>query len=159
MRYADNFLIGIRGSVALANYVRGKLCKYLKFKLLLEPKQGSKVYCVHSGVVFFLGYEIRFLREQEEKVAYARRELSFKKLRNQMLAKHQGLEDKYNRVLYARISAAKHSKIKKLLGRKNDFIGKCLRRGVIRELEDYVNYLKKIRYTNSLISPLDKFQE
>jgi hypothetical protein len=159
VRYADNFLIGIRGSVVLANYVRGKLRKYLKFKLLLELKQDYKVYCVHSDVVFFLGYEVRFLRKQEEKVGYTRRELSFKKLRNQMLAKQQGLADKCNRVLYARISAAKYYKIKKLFGRKNDFTGKFLREGIIRELEAYVNYLKKISYLKNLMDPLDEFQE
>ena len=159
VRYADNFLIGIWGSIALANYIRDKICKYLKFKLLLETKQSSTVCFVRSKDMFFLGYEIKFLRKQEERVTRARRELSFKKLRNQRLVKHQGLYDKYNRVLKRQIRAAKHYKIQKFYGRKTDFTGKLLRKGVIRELEIYVDYLKKISDKKNLINPSDGFQE
>lgn len=114
---------------------------------------------VRSKDMFFLGYEIKFLRKQEERVTRARRELSFKKLRNQRLVKHQGLYDKYNRVLKRQIRAAKHYKIQKFYGRKTDFTGKLLRKGVIRELEIYVDYLKKISDKKNLINPSDGFQE
>lgn len=112
---------------------------------------------VRSNVVFFLGYEIKFLSKQEKRAAHARRELSFKKLRNQKLAKQQGLQDKYNRVLQTQISAAMHHKIRKFCGGKTGFTGKLWRKGLIKELEAYVDYLKKINYKKNLINPFDAF--
>jgi retron-type reverse transcriptase len=159
VRYADNFLVGIRGSLALMWYVRDKLHKYLKFKLLLNITQNSKVYHVRSDIVFFLGYEVRFPRKQEKKVVYARRELSFNKLRNWRLAKQQGLQSRYARVLQAQVNTAKRYRIKKFLGRQNGGIERFLRQDIIKELEAYVDHLKKISRKEDLINPLGEFQE
>jgi retron-type reverse transcriptase len=159
VRYADNFLIGIRGPLALTWYVQDKLYKYLKFKLLLNIKQDSKVYHVRSDVAFFLGYEIKFLRKQEERIKYARRELSFNKLRNRRLAKQKGLQSRYVRALQAQINAAKLRKIKKFLGGKNNVTERFLRQDIIQELEAYVDHLKKTSCKEDLINPLSEFQE
>lgn len=159
VRYVEEFLVGIRGPVVLAYKIRESLYKYLKFKLLLNIKPDSKVYHACSDVVPFLGYEIRVPRKQDKGIAHARRELSFKKLRNRILAKQHGLKYKYAQILQARIKTSKYLKVNFFLGRKEDVIEKFSCQDVIRELEVYVDYLKKTKQRDDLVNPLNEFQK
>ena len=65
VRYADDWVIGIQGSLFLSKVILTKVVSFLTNNLKLElSKEKTKITCLHRGIVQFLGYDIFFPRNR-----------------------------------------------------------------------------------------------
>jgi len=82
-RYADDFLIGVRGPKDLAKQVVTTAEKLLKEDLQLEV-DNTNVFDARNHKVEFLGFDIKTPSRDQRAVVESKRTLSFKKLRSRI---------------------------------------------------------------------------
>ena len=81
VRYADEYLIAVKGPKWLAKEIMKKSQDFLKSSLHFSLKGGDLAHGSHN-VVRFLGFDIKIPSRKERSVVETRKILSFKKIRN-----------------------------------------------------------------------------
>jgi hypothetical protein len=112
VRYADDYLIGIKGPKSLAIEIKDKTSKFLKSDLGLSVK-GTGVIHSPSSKATFLGFDIKTPSRKERKVVNVRRIQNFTKLRVRIinrkhmmeLRKNRMLENQFNKIVLIRLKA------------------------------------------------------
>lgn len=79
-RYADNFLLGIRGPKILAIDVRDETTQFIKCNLQLEL-QFAEVYHAKSNKVRYLGFDIKVLNSAHNDKPIIKHMIAFKKIK------------------------------------------------------------------------------
>lgn len=98
VRYADDYLLAIKGPKSLALKVKFSVENFLKSSLHFGLKGGNLVHA-KSDTVNFLGFDIKVPGRDERAVVETRRILSFKKLRNRVLNRKRALEERLTNAL------------------------------------------------------------
>jgi len=100
VRYADDYLIAIKGPKSLALIIKKATENFLKSSLHFALKGGELVHASHSKVRF-LGFDIKLPGRSDREVVENRRVLSFKKLKNRILNRKKMLENRISTALTA----------------------------------------------------------
>ena len=93
VRYADDFIFGIRGPKSLAIQVRDEVSLFLKSNLHLELKLAN-LYHTKSNSVDYLDFEIKVPNAKKTEVFKLKKTIAFSKLRNRIKLKKQILTNK-----------------------------------------------------------------
>ena len=119
VRYADDYLIAIKGPKSLALTIKRETENFLKSSLHFELKGGELVHATH-GKVCFLGFDIKLPGRSERGVVENRRILSFKKLRNRILNRKKMLENRFSAALTAEYDFKVKKEILALTNKNSD---------------------------------------
>jgi hypothetical protein len=107
VRYADNFLLGVRGPKSLAVDVSEKIPQFIKSDLQLELKH-SNLYHAKSSKVRYLDFDIGILDVKNTNASKLKEIIAFKKLRNRIKLKKKVIEDRWesflNRLIIKKIT-------------------------------------------------------
>ena len=98
VRYAGDYLIGIKGPKSLAFLVKKRVADFLKANLHFSLEKSEIVYASHEKISF-LGFDIKVPKRSERSVVETRRILNFKKIRNRILLKKKSIENRYQNAL------------------------------------------------------------
>jgi len=98
VRYADDYLIAVKGPKSLALEVKKATENFLKSSLHFYIKGGELVHAKDSKVSF-LGFDIKVPGRSERDVVENSRVLSFKKIRNRLLNRKNMLEGRFTKAL------------------------------------------------------------
>merc|ERR1712157_111255 len=112
VRYADDYLIAIKGPKWLAKDVMKKTQDFLKSNLHFSLKGGDLVHGAHNSVRF-LGFDIKIPKRDERGVVETRKILSFKKIRNPLLKIYESEKRKMLKAL-ANSGTNKDEKLKSI---------------------------------------------
>jgi retron-type reverse transcriptase len=86
VRYADDFLIGLRGDKTLAINTRDRLVQFLKEDLHLEVKKAELIHA-RSQPALFLGFHIQSRGDEDQHVTYSRKQNAVISLRRRAAAR------------------------------------------------------------------------
>lgn len=151
VRYADDYLIAVKGPKSLALMVKEKVETFLKSCLHFELKGGELTHATHSKV-HFLGFDIKTPGRKDRDVVKNRRIISFKKLRIRITNRKKALEDRYIKSL----QKAYDTKVKRtLLALSKANLRKDARSKVLNQLatQEAVNIKKLTEPTQQFWSP------
>lgn len=98
VRYAANFLLGIRGPKSLAIDTKEEISKFIKSDLQLELKY-SDLYHAKSSKVRYLGFDICIPNVKSIGISKLKETIAFKKLRNRIKLKKKVIEDRWESFL------------------------------------------------------------
>lgn len=96
VRYADDYLIAIKGPKSLALKVKTAAGNFLKSSLHFGLKGGELTHAKDEKFRF-LGFDVKLPGRGERSVVENRRILSFKKLRNRIANRKLALEERFNK--------------------------------------------------------------
>ena len=113
VRYADDYLIAIKGPKWLAKDVMKKTQDFLKSNLHFSLKGGDLVHGAHNSVRF-LGFDIKIPKRDERGVVETRKILSFKKIRNRLLNRKKVMVERYENSLLKIYESEKRKMLKAL---------------------------------------------
>ena len=113
VRYADDYLIAIKGPKWLAKDVMKKTQDFLKSNLHFSLKGGDLVHGAHNSVRF-LGFDIKIPKRDERDVVETRKILSFKKIRNRLLNRKKVMVERYENSLLKIYESEKRKMLKAL---------------------------------------------
>ena len=113
VRYADDYLIAIKGPKWLAKDVMKKTQDFLKSNLHFSLKSGDLVHGAHNSVRF-LGFDIKIPKRDEKGVVETRKILSFKKIKNRLLNRKKVMVKRYENSLLKIYESEKRKMLKAL---------------------------------------------
>jgi len=116
VRYADDFLIGIRGPKELAKRVITKVQNLLKEDLHLEV-DNTNVTDARNQKVDFLGFEIKTPGRSHRAVVESRRILSFKKLRSRVQNRITIADQRLHKLAKDTIAMTRAKELRQRLGK------------------------------------------
>ena len=119
VRYADDYLIAIKGPKWLAKDVMKKTQDFLKSNLHFSLKGGDLVHGAHNSVRF-LGFDIKIPKRDERDVVETRKILSFKKIRNRLLNRKKVMVERYENSLLKIYESEKRKMLKALANSGNN---------------------------------------
>jgi len=114
VRYADDFLIGIRGPKELAKKVVVDATQFLKANLQLEV-DNTNIYDARNNKVEFLGFEIKTPGRKERAVMENRKVIAFKKLRSRITNRVIQMDARKEKMLAKLVDQARNVIFKNLL--------------------------------------------
>jgi retron-type reverse transcriptase len=150
VRYADDFLIGIRGPKELAKRVITKVQNLLKEDLHLEV-DNTNVTDARNQKVDFLGFEVKTPGRSHRAVVESRRILSFKKLRSKVQNRITIADQRLQKLAKDTIAMTRAKELRQRLGKTMskeavrkaaEEIGKEEAKGTIRNLSKSGESLK-----------------
>jgi hypothetical protein len=94
VRYADDYVITIKGPKSLALKVKTAAENFLKSSLHFDLKGGDLIHARHEKFSF-LGFDIKLPGRNERDIVENRRILSFKKIRNRITNRKKNLEGRF----------------------------------------------------------------
>lgn len=113
MRYADDYLIAIKGPKWLAKDIMKKTQDFLKSNLHFSLKGGDLVHGAHNSVRF-LGFDLKIPKRDERCVVETRKILSFKKIRNRLLNRKKVMVERFEKSLFKIYESEKRKMLKAL---------------------------------------------
>lgn len=113
VRYADDYLIAVKGPKWLANDILEKTLNFLKSNLHFSLKGEDLVHGAHNSVRF-LGFDIKIPKREERGVVETRKILSFKKIRNRLLNRKKVMVERYESSLLKIYESEKRKALKAL---------------------------------------------
>ena len=130
VRYADDYLIAIKGPKSLAKEIQTRTQNFLKSNLQFTLKEGDLIHGVHN-VTRFLGFDIKTPKRNERAIVETRKILSFKKMRNKLVNRKKMMEERYEKGLM-KIYESERRKILKIIVKGRT--GQEEKKQVIKEL-------------------------
>lgn len=113
VRYVIDSLIGIKGPKFVAFEIKKRASDFLKFTLHFSLKE-SEMVCVFQDKIKFLGFDISMPKRLDRNVIETRRILSFKKIRNRIIQRKNGIETRYKKSLLSTYESILKKKLKQL---------------------------------------------
>lgn len=113
VRYADDYLIAIKGPKWLAKDIMKKTQDFLKSNLHFSLKGGDLVHGAHNSVRF-LGFDLKIPKRDERCVVETRKILSFKKIRNRLLNRKKVMVERFEKSLFKIYESEKRKMLKAL---------------------------------------------
>lgn len=113
VRYADDYLIAVKGPKWLARDIMEKTQDFLKSNLHFSLKGGDLVHGAHNSVRF-LGFDLKIPKRLERGVVETRKILSFKKTRNRLLNRKKVMIERYEKSLLKIYESEKRKTLKAL---------------------------------------------
>ena len=98
VRYADDFIFGIRGPKSLSIQVREECSFFIKGDLHLDLKVAN-LYNAKTVRVKYLGFEVRVPNVKETRVFKLKETIAFSKLRNRIKQRKKILGDKWKNLI------------------------------------------------------------
>jgi retron-type reverse transcriptase len=114
VRYADDYLIGIKGPKELARKIQKKVQDFLKSNLHFALKEGDLTHG-RANTVKFLGFDIKTPSRNEREIVETRKILSFKKIRNRLLNRKRNMEARFEKSILKTYEAQKLRQLKVLM--------------------------------------------
>lgn len=114
VRYADDYLIAVKGPKWLAKDIQEKTQNFLKSNLHFSLKGGDLVHGAHNSVRF-LGFDIKVPKRNERSVVETRKILSFKKMRNRLLNRKKVMVERYENSLLKIYESEKRKTLKAIV--------------------------------------------
>ena len=111
VRYADDYLIAIKGPKWVAQDVMKKTQNFLKSNLHFSLKGGDLFHGSYNSVRF-LGFDIKIPKRNERDVVETRKILSFKKIRNRLLNRKKVMIERYEKSLFKIYESEKRKMLK-----------------------------------------------
>jgi hypothetical protein len=93
IRYADDFLIGVRGSKEFAIDIRKEVIQFLQADLHLSVNQVNLIHATENKVRF-VGFDIKIPKKEEASVLRLKKSIAFSKLRNRIKMRKSILENR-----------------------------------------------------------------
>lgn len=119
VRYADDYLIAIKGPKWIAKKVQEKTKSFLQSNLHFRLKDGELIHSVNNKVNF-LGFDIKVPSRKERDVVETRKILSFKKIRNRLVNRKNNMEGRFEKAILESYMAEKTKYLKALLNKNKD---------------------------------------
>ena len=143
VRYADDYLIAVKGPKWLAKEIMKKSQDFLKSSLHFSVKGGDLAHGSHNAVRF-LGFDIKKPSREERSVVETRKILSFKKLRNRLVNRKCVMMERYEKSLSKIYETEKRKALKTLVNGKAD---KTEKMRILKEFakKNAINQADKIR--------------
>ena len=98
VRYADDFIFGIRGPKGLAVQVKEECSFFIKSDLHLELKF-TNFYHAKTDRVKYLGFDVKVSSYKETRVSKLKENIAFGKMRNRIKQRKKILEDRWGNLL------------------------------------------------------------
>lgn len=114
VRYADDYLIGVKGPKELANSIRKSVQSFLKSNLHFKLKEGELTHG-RTNKVSFLGFDIKTPRRNEREIVETRKILSFKKIRNRLVNRKKNMESRFEKSILETYESQKLKTLKALM--------------------------------------------
>jgi len=115
VRYADDFIFGIRGPKSLAIQVKDEISLFLKSDLHLELKNAN-LYHAKSNSINYLNFEIKIPNTKESEISKLKKTIAFSKLRNRAKLKKQMLTNKWKSFLDRSLRKKMENQVNEILG-------------------------------------------
>ena len=143
VRYADEYLIAVKGPKWLAKEIMKKSQDFLKSSLHFSLKGSDLAHGSHN-VVRFLGFDIKIPSRKERSVVETRKILSFKKIRNRLVNRKRVMNERYEKSLSKIYESEKRKALKTLVNSKADKTEKIK---ILKEFakKNAINQADKIR--------------
>merc|ERR1712078_117889 len=119
VRYADDYLIAVKGPKALAKDVKTRTEAFLKSNLHFALKGGDLIHGHHNKAEF-LGFDIKIPGRDQRAVVESRRILSFKKIRNRLTTRKARLEARFDKAIDKALEDGRRNNLKRLLKGSKD---------------------------------------
>jgi hypothetical protein len=130
VRYADDYLIAVKGPKWLAKDIKKKTQNFLKSNLHFQLSEGDLIHC-RDNTVRFLGFDIKIPKRNEREVVEVRKILSFKKIRNRLTNRKRMMEARFEKSILKSYEAEKLKLLKAMMKGKKD---KTLQADVVKTL-------------------------
>lgn len=121
VRYADDFLIAVKGPKWLARDIQKRTQDFLKSNLHFKLKEGNLIHAKDNKVKF-LGFDIKVPGRKQRAVVETRKNLSFKKIRNRLTSRKNAMEARFEKAIFKSYEAQKLKLLKALMQGKKDKI-------------------------------------
>ena len=119
VRYADDYLIAVKGPKWLAKDIQKKTQNFLKSNLHFQLSEGDLIHC-RDNKVRFLGFDIKVPQRKDRDVVENRRILSFKKIKNRLTNRKRMMEARFEKSILKSYEAEKLKLLKALMKSKKD---------------------------------------
>jgi len=123
VRYADDYLIAVKGPKWLAKEIQKRTQLFLKSNLHFKLKKGNLIHAKDNKVQF-LGFDIKVPGRKERAVVETRKILSFKKIRNRLTSRKNVMESRFEKAIFGAYEAQKLKFLKALMKGKKDKIAR-----------------------------------
>jgi retron-type reverse transcriptase len=114
VRYADDYLIAVKGPKWLAKEVQKKTQDFLKSSLHFSLKGGELVHGAHNSLCF-LGFDIKIPKRNERSVVETRKILNFKKIRTRLINRKKVMVERYENSLFKIYESERRKTLKALV--------------------------------------------
>jgi hypothetical protein len=114
VRYADDYLIGVKGPKELANSIQKSVQDFLKSNLHFKLKEGELTHG-RTNKVSFLGFDIKTPSRNEREIVETRKILSFKKIRNRLVNRKKNMESRFEKSILETYESQKLKALKALM--------------------------------------------
>jgi retron-type reverse transcriptase len=121
VRYADDYMISIKGPKWLAREIKKRTENFLKSNLHFQLKEGDLIHCGDNSVRF-LGFDIKVPGRKNRDVVETRKILSFKKIRNRLINRKDVMNSRFEKFMLKAYESKKMKFLKTLM--KNQKIKK-----------------------------------
>lgn len=121
IRYADDYLIAVKGPKWLAKDIQKRTQLFLKSNLHFKLKEGNLIHAKNNKVQF-LGFDIKVPGRKEREIVETRKILSFKKIRNRLTSRKDVMESRFEKAILKAYEAQKLKFLKALMKGKKDKI-------------------------------------
>ena len=121
VRYADDYLIAVKGPKWLAKDIQKRTQDFLKSNLHFKLKEGTLIHA-KDNKIRFLGFDIKVPGRKERAIVETRKILSFKKIRNRLTSRKNVMEARFEKAIFKTYEAQKLKILKALLKGKKDKI-------------------------------------
>ena len=161
VRYADDYLIAVKGPKWLAKEIMKKSQDFLKSSLHFSVKGGDLAHGSHNAVRF-LGFDIKKPSREERSVVETRKILSFKKLRNRLVNRKRAMMERYEKSLSKIYETEKRKALKTLVNGKADktekmkILKEFAKKNAINQADKIWSFLNEKSGVEQYISTLKK---
>ena len=121
VRYADDYLIAVKGPKWLAKDIQKRTQLFLKSNLHFKLKEGDLIHAKDNKIQF-LGFDIKVPGRNERAIVETRKILSFKKIRNRLTSRKDVMESRFEKAILKAYEAQKLKFLKALMKGKKDKI-------------------------------------
>lgn len=122
LRYADDYLIAIKGTKQLAKQIKKKTEDFLKSNLHFDLKSKELIHG-KDNKASFLGFDIKVPSRRDRVIVETRKRLSFKKINNRISSRKRTIEARFEKAILRVYETQKLKTLKALMkGEKSDGI-------------------------------------